>query len=154
MRHPVTAVTILALIGAAGCGGGNDAASSATRPAPTAAAAVASSAPAPRCRAVPRRVVRLIASHGSPKTRFNAGAAAAIHLPSGYAVSLPALAGGSQRMPTWFVDDLRAPTTVTSGNVAALQVTNWPLSTLGAEPVRQSQICATKALRGPGPIAP
>ena len=150
---------ILALVGAAGCGGAGDGASSTARPATTAAlttttAAAASAAPALRCRTVPRTTVRLIASHGNRKTHFQAGAAAAVHVGSGYAVSLPAFAGGSRRMATWFVDDLRAPSTVTSGNVEALQITNWPLDTLGAEPVRQSQICATQALRGPGPLAP
>jgi hypothetical protein len=157
MAHRFTAVLILALVGAAGCGGGKDGASSTARPvttAPPAAAAAASSAPAPACRKVPRTTVRLIASHGNRKTHFQAGAAAAVHVGSGYAVSLPAFAGGSRRMATWFVDDLRAPSTVTSGNVEALQITNWPLDTLGAEPVRQSQICATQALRGPGPLAP
>jgi hypothetical protein len=41
-----------------------------------------------------------------------------------------------------------------SGNVDALRITNWPLDTLGAEPLRQSQLCSTRALRGPGPVAP
>ena len=148
---------VLALLGAAGCGGGNGGASSTARPATTAAqasAAAAPSAPAPECRKVPRTTVRLIASHGNAKTRFQAGAASAIRVGSGYAVSLPAFAGGSRRMATWFVDKLRAPATVMSGNVDALQITNWPLDTLAAEPVRQSQLCSTRALRGPGPVAP
>jgi hypothetical protein len=150
---------ILALVGAAGCGGAGDGASSTARPATTAAlttttAAAASAAPALRCRTVPRTTVRFIASHGNAKTRFQAGAASAVRVGSGYAVSLPALAGGSRRMATWFVDSLRAPATVMSGNVDALRITNWPLDTLGAEPLRQSQLCSTRALRGPGPVAP
>jgi hypothetical protein len=151
----MTAVAVLVVLGLAGCG------SSAPKPkpaAPPAAAATTTSAsvtaPAPVCHRVPRGTVRVIASHGNPKTRFAAGGAAAIHLRSGYAVSVVAIAGGSQRMATWFVDRLRGPHTVSSGNVAALQVTNWPLNALDAEPVRQSQICATERMRGPGPLAP
>jgi hypothetical protein len=150
---------VLALLGAAGCGGGSTpATSTATRAAPAATAAGATAAadpaPAPRCHTVPRTTIRLIASHGNPKTRFDVSAAAAVRVRSGYAVSLPAIAGGTQRMATWFVDRLRAPETVTSGNVQALQITNWPLDSPGAEPVRQSQICAAKNLRAASSVAP
>lgn len=157
----MTAVVVLAALGAAGCGGGGSSPSAATRapaattPAPTTAAAAAAGATeVPRCHRVPRTTVRLIASHGTPRTRFAAGGAAAVRLPSGYAVSLVAITGGSQRMATWIVDRLRAPRTVASANVAALNVTNWPLDAPGAEPMRQSQLCATQRMRGPGPIAP
>jgi hypothetical protein len=91
--------------------------------------------------------VRLIASHANARTRFDAGAAAAVDAGSGYAVSVLAIAGGAPRMATWFVDTLRAPETVTSGNVQALRITNWPLESLAAEPARQSRICAAKNLR-------
>jgi hypothetical protein len=160
VRHRLTAVVILALLVAAGCGGGSDRAPTAAPRATTTTAAAAPSsaaapaAAAPRCRRVPAGTVRLIASHGNPKTRFAAGAASAVRVRSGYAVSLVAIAGGSRRMATWFVDELRAPRTVTSGNLQALQVTNWPLESLGAEPVRQSQLCTVRALRGAGPVAP
>jgi len=158
VRHRFTALTIVALVGAAGCGGaGGDAGSATSRPATTAAQATTAAvapAPAPRCHTVPRTTVRLIASHANAKTRFNVGAAAAIHVRSGYAVSLVALAGGSQRMGTWLVDKLRAPQTVTSGNVQALRVTNWPLDSLEAGVLRQSQVCAARKLRGVGPLAP
>jgi hypothetical protein len=157
VRHRFTALTIVALLGAAGCGGAssNDGASSPAPPARTAAQpATAAVSPAPRCHTVPRTTVRLIASHANPKTRFDLSAAAAIHVRSGYAVSLVALAGGRQRMATWVVDRLRGAQTVTSGNVQALRVTNWPLDSLEAAPLRQSQICAAKKLRGVGPVAP
>lgn len=158
MRHRLTAVAVLAILGLAGCGASSRQATHAAPPPATATATAAASAAAPgsapACHNVPRRTVRLIASHGNAKTRFDAGGAAAIHTRSGYAVSLVAIAGGSQRMATWFVDRLRAPHTVTSGNVAALQITNWPLDALDSERVRQSQICATQRLRGPGPLAP
>jgi len=154
----VTAVVALAALGAAGCGGGGASPPAATRAAAPAAttppAAAAAATDAPRCRRVPRTTVRLIVSHGTSRTRFAAGAAAAVRVPSGYAVSLVAITGGSQRMATWVVDRLRAPQTVTSGNIAALKVTNWPLDAPGAEPMRQSQICATQRMRGPGPVAP
>ena len=154
MRHRLTALLILALVGAAACGrGAGSTVPSATTAAPPAPAAVAAT-PAPRCHKVPLTTVRLIASHGNPKTRFAAGSAAAVRVGSGYAVSLVALAGGSQRMGTWVVDRLRAPESVTSGNVQALRITNWPLDTLGGPLVRQSQICAARNLRGAGPLAP
>jgi hypothetical protein len=145
---------VLALVGAAACGGGSSGGGSSAPTEAQPSTAAAASAPAPRCHTVPRTTVRIIASHGNAKTRFAAGAASAVRVRSGYAVSLVAIAGGSQRIATWFVDRLRAPETVTSGNVAALQVTNWPLESLGAEPVRQSQICAAQKRRGPGPLAP
>jgi hypothetical protein len=154
MRLRLTAVLMPALVIAA-CGGSSAPRASAPPAAQTATAATtASSAPAPACRHVPRGTVRLIASHGTRRTRFAAGAAAAVEVRSGYAVSLVAITGGSRQMATWFVDRLRAPGTVTSGNVEALRVTNWPMSALAAEPVRQSQLCATQRLRGPGPLAP
>ena len=156
MRHRVTIpVIVLALLGAAGCGGGSSS-TTATRAAATPAttAVPADTTPAPRCRTVPRTTVRLIASHGNPRTRFDASVAAAVDVGSGYAVSLVALAAGRQRMATWFVDRLRAPETVASGNVQALRVTNWPLQSLDSEQVRQSQICAAKTARGVGPVAP
>src|SRR4051794_22354413 len=156
MRHRLIAVTVLALLGLAGCGSSSSPSEQRAKPAaaaPAATTAAAASTPAPACHRVPRGTVRIIASHGNPKTRFAASAAAAIHVRSGYAVTVPALAGGSRRMATWYVDRLRGPQTVTSGNAEALQITNWPLDALGAEPVRQSQLCATKRLRGPGPLA-
>jgi hypothetical protein len=158
MRHRLIAVTVLALFGLAGCGSSSPSSEQSAKPAPAATpaatTAAAASAPAPSCHRVPRGTVRIIASHGNPKTKFAASAAAAIHLRSGYAVTVPAVAGGSRRMATWYVDRLRGPQTVTSGNTEALQITNWPLDALGAEPVRQSQVCAAKRLRGPGPLAP
>ena len=154
----MTAVVVLAALGAAGCGGGGSSPSTPTRAAApaatTPAAAAAGATDAPRCRRVPRTTVRLIASHGTARTRFAAGGAAAVRVPSGYAVSLVAVTGGSQQMSTWVVDRLRAPRTVASANVAALRVTNWPLDAPGAEPMRQSQLCATQRTRGPGPLAP
>jgi hypothetical protein len=103
------------------------------------------------CRRVPRTTVRLIASHANPRTRFSVRSAAAVDAGRGYAVSVAAVAGGTRRLGTWFVDDLRAPETVTSGNVQALQITNWPLETLADDPEGQSRNCATRNLRGPGP---
>jgi hypothetical protein len=156
MWHRATAVLLLVVLGAAGCGGGGSSPGAATRaqaPA-TLVATAAGGTPAPACQRVPRGTVRLIASHGTPRTRFAARGAAAVPAPSGYAVSLVAITGGSQRMATWVVDRLRAPRTVASANVAALNVTNWPLNAPGAEPMRQSQLCATQRLRGPGPVAP
>ena len=160
MLRRVTFVVVLAALGLAGCGGGGSSPPAATRAAAPPAAAAATPAAAAgateatHCRRVPRTTVRLIASHGTRRARFAAGAAAAVRLPSGYAVSLVAVTGGSQRMATWVVDRLRAPRTVASANVAALNVTNWPLDAPGAEPMRQSQICATQRMRGPGPVAP
>jgi hypothetical protein len=145
---------ILALVGAAACGGSpGSTGSSSTTAAPPATAAVAS-APVPSCHKVPLTTIRLIASHGNPKTRFAAGSAAAVRVGSGYAVSLVAIAGGSQRMGTWVVDRLRAPESVTSGNLQALRITNWPLDSLGGPLVRRSQVCAARNLRGAGPLAP
>jgi hypothetical protein len=154
MRLRLSAVIVPALVVAA-CGGSSAPRASAP-PAPTTAAAAtaAPAAPAPDCRRVPRGTMRLIASHGTRRTRFAAGAAAAVQVRSGYAVSVVAITGGSRQMATWFVDRIRTPGTVTSGNVEALRVTNWPMAALGAEPVRQSQLCATRRLRGPGPLAP
>src|SRR3954470_4358034 len=151
MRFRLTAVVVPALVVAA-CGG--SAAPRASAPPGPQTATAASAAPAPDCRRVPRGTVRPIASHGTPRTRFAAGAAAAVRVRSGYAVSLVAITGGSRQMATWFVDRLRAPATVTSGNVEALHITNWPMAARGAEPVRQSQLCATRRVRGPGPLAP
>jgi hypothetical protein len=148
-RIALAAAIVLAVPGLAGCGGTRDEAPASAGPAPSTA-----SSPAPACRGVPRATIRLIASHGSPRTRFDAGDAAAVDVGSGYAVSLVAVAGGRQRMATWFVDKLRRPGTVASGNVQALQVTNWPLQSLDSEQVRQSQICAAKNARGVGPLAP
>jgi hypothetical protein len=115
-------------------------------------AAPADAARAARCRTVPRTTVRLIASHANPRTRFDAGAAAAVKARAGYAVSVVAIAGGTQRMGTWFVDRLRAPEVVTSGNLQALRITNWPLASLAPEFARQSGICATKRLHGAGTV--
>src|SRR3954453_5469708 len=154
MRLRLCAVIVPALVVAA-CGGSSAPRASAPPATANAAAATAApGAPAPECRPVPRGTVRLIASHGTPRTRFAAGGAAAVRVRSGYAVSLVAITGASRQMATWYVDRLRAPATVTSGNVEALQVTNWPMSSLAAEPVRQSQLCATQRRHGPGPLAP
>jgi hypothetical protein len=157
VRHRLTAVAVLVVLGLAGCGSSSSSSpDNKARPAPAtqASAAAAPAAPAPECRRVPRRTVQLIASHSGRKTQFAATAAAAIHLPSGYAVSVPTVVGGSRHMATWYVDRLRGPQTVMSGNVEALQLTNWPLNALDSEPVRQSQLCATERMRGPGPLAP
>src|SRR4051794_4540526 len=115
MRLRLCAVIVPALVVAA-CGGSNAPRASAPAPAPTTAAASAAPAPAPDCHPVPRGTVRLIASHGTPRTRFGAGAAAAVRVRSGYAVSVVAITGRSRQMATWFVDRLRTPATVTSGN--------------------------------------
>jgi hypothetical protein len=155
VRPRLTAVTVLALLGLAGCGSSSS--PRATQPPGTsqpAATQAPAAAAAPVCRHVPRRTVRVIASHGNVKTTFAAGAAAAIPVRSGYAVTVPALAGGTRRMATWYVDRLRGPRTVTSSNTAALQITNWPLDSLAADSVRESQLCAAQRLRGPGPLAP
>jgi hypothetical protein len=93
----------------------------------------------------------VIASHAPQGAQFNVRSAAAVDAGHGYAVSVATVAGGKRRIGTWFVDDLRAPETVTSGNVQALEVTNWPLESLAADPAGQSRNCATKNLRGPRP---
>jgi hypothetical protein len=142
----------LGVLGVGACGGG-DGASPGTPAAPAASAstAPASASPAPRCRRVPRTTVRLIASHANARTSFSLRSAAAVDAGSGYAVSVAAIAGGTRRVGTWFVDDLRAPQSVTSGNVQALQITNWPLDSVAAESAGASRNCATRNLRGPGP---
>jgi len=156
-RWALAGIIGLAVLGAGACGGGDPAAPSgepARAPATTAAQpTAAASDPVPaRCRKVPRTTVRLIASHANVRTRFNARTAAAVDAGPGYAVSMAALAGGSRRVATWFVDDLRAPQTVTSGNTQALEITNWPLASLDANPAGQSRNCVTKNLRGVGPV--
>ena len=156
-RWALAGIIGLAVLGAGACGGGDPAAPSgepARAPATTAAQpAAAASDPVPaRCRKVPRTTVRLIASHANVRTRFNARTAAAVDAGPGYAVSMAALAGGSRRVATWFVDDLRAPQTVTSGNTQALEITNWPLASLDANLAGQSRNCVTHNLRGVGPV--
>jgi hypothetical protein len=155
-RGALAAATVLAVAGVAGCGGGRDATTASVPPPATIAspAATRAASPAASCRAVPRRTVRLIASHANPRTRFASGSAAAVRTGSGYAVSLVALAGGTRRMGTWFVDDLKAPQTVTSANAQALAITNWPLQPIAPDGARQSNLCATRNLRGPGPVTP
>jgi hypothetical protein len=159
-RWALAGIIGLTVLGAAGCGGGTSpstvssgppaapANTSATQPA---AAAGSLTAP-PRCRRVPRTTLRLIASHANARTRFSVRSAAAIDAGAGYAVSVAALAGGKRRVGTWFVDDLRAPQTVASGNVQALAITNWPLEALDAAPAGESRNCVTRNLRGPGPV--
>jgi hypothetical protein len=152
----------LAVLGVGACGGGGSAAPSgdaarapaATPAAPAAAqpAAAASDTSAVRCRKVPRTTLRLIASHANARTRFAAGTAAAVHAGTGYAVSMATLAGGTRRVATWFVDDLRAPRTVTSANTQALQITNWPLESLDAGLAGRSRNCVTENERGVGPV--
>jgi len=147
----------LAVLGAGACGGGDPAAPSgepARAPATTAAQpTAAASDPVPaRCRKVPRTTVRLIASHANVRTRFNARTAAAVAARPGYAVSMAALAGGTRRVATWFVDDLRQPQTVTSGNVQALRISNWPLVSLDASVAGRSRNCVMQNLRGVGPV--
>ena len=156
-RWALAGIIGLAVLGAGACGGGDPAAPSgepARAPATTAAQpTAAASDPVPaRCRKVPRTTVRLIASHANVRTRFNARTAAAVDAGPGYAVSMAALAGGSRRVATWFVDDLRAPRTVTSGNTQALEITNWPLASLDANLAGQSRNCVTHNLRGVGPV--
>jgi hypothetical protein len=156
-RWALAGIIGLAVLGAGACGGGDPAAPSgepARAPATTAAQpTAAASDPVPaRCRKVPRTTVRLIASHANVRTRFNARTAAAVDAGPGYAVSMAALAGGSRRVATWFVDDLRAPQTVTSGNTQALEITNWPLASLDASLAGQSRNCVTHNLRGVGPV--
>ena len=155
-RWALAGIIGLAVLGVGACGGGDPAAPSgepARAPATTAAqpAAAAGTVPA-RCRRVPRTTVRLIASHANARTRFNARTAAAVDAGPGYVVSMAALAGGSRRVATWFVDDLRAPQTVTSGNSQALEITNWPLVSLDANLAGQSRNCVTHNLRGVGPV--
>ena len=155
-RWALAGIIGLAVLGVGACGGGDPAAPSgepARAPATTAAqpAAAAGTVPA-RCRRVPRTTVRLIASHANARTRFNARTAAAVDAGPGYVVSMAALAGGSRRVATWFVDDLRAPQTVTSGNSQALEITNWPLASLDANLAGQSRNCVTHNLRGVGPV--
>jgi hypothetical protein len=155
-RGALAVAIVLAVAGVAGCGGGRDATTASAPPAATSAPPAATTAPstAAACRRVPRRTLRLIASHANPRTRFAATTAAAVRAGDGYAVSLVALAGGTRRMATWFVDDLRAPRRVTSANAQALQITNWPLEAIPAQRARESGLCATRHLRGPGPVAP
>jgi hypothetical protein len=155
-RRPASAVLLaLALLAAGGCGGGSTSSQPpAPAPAnpPVAPAGSGSAAtPVARCRRVPRTTVGLIASHANARTRFSLRSAAAVDAGRGYAVSVAAVAGGTRRVGTWFVDDLRAPETVTSGNVQALEVTNWPLESLADDPAGQSRNCATKNLRGRAP---
>jgi hypothetical protein len=166
VRRPVTSAAggrgalavalVLAVAGVAGCGGGRDATTASAPPAATTAppAASTTSSAAVGCRGVPRRTIRLIASHANRRTRFATKSAAAVRAGDGYAVSLVALAGGTRRMGTWLVDDLRAPRTVTSANAQALQITNWPLQATAPGPTRESGLCATRNLRGRGPLAP
>jgi hypothetical protein len=155
-RGALAVAIVLAVAGVAGCGGGRDATTASVPPAATITPPAATTAvsPAARCRAVPSRTVRLIASHAGRQTRFAAASAAAVGAGDGYAVSLVALAGGTRRMATWFVDDLRAPRTVTSANAQALQITNWPLEAIASQSVRASGVCAARKLRGPGPVSP
>jgi hypothetical protein len=155
-RGALAVAIVLAVAGVAGCGGGRDATTASVPPAATTAspAATIAASPAARCRAVPGRTVRLIASHASRRTRFAARSAAAVRAGSGYAVSLVALAAGTRHMGTWFVDDLKAPQTVTSANAQALAITNWPLEPIAATPARESGVCAARKLRRPGPLAP
>ena len=156
-RWALAGIIGLAVLGAGACGGGDPAAPSgepARAPATTAAQpTAAASDPVPaRCRKVPRTTLRLIASHANVRTRFNARTAAAVDAGPGYAVSMATLAGGTRRVATWFVDDLRRPQTVTSGNTQALEVSNWPLASLDASRAGQSRTCVTQNLRGVGPV--
>jgi hypothetical protein len=158
-RSALAVAIVLAVAGVAGCGGGRDATSASAPPAastapPAAATTSTPSGAAAACRAVPRPTIRLIVSHANRRTRFAARSAAAVRAGDGYAVSLVALAGGTRHMGTWFVDDLRAPRTVTSANAQALQISNWPLEAIAPAPARESGLCATRNLRGPGPLAP
>ena len=155
-RIALAAAIVLAVPGLAACGGGRDGAHASAPPAATPAPPAASTAlrPAPACRSVPLATIRLIVSHANRRTRFAAGSAAAVRAGSGYAVSLLALAGGTRRMGTWFVDDLRAPRTVASATAEAIQITNWPLQAIAPAPARESGVCAARNLRGAGPVAP
>jgi hypothetical protein len=137
----------LAVAGVAGCGGGRDAPTASASPA-------ASTASPPACRAVPPTTVRLIASHANPRTRVATRSAAAVRAGSGYAVAVVAVAGGTPRMGTWFVDDLRTPRTVASATPQALAITNWPIEPVASAPARASGVCARRNMRGPGPLAP
>jgi hypothetical protein len=165
VRHPFTsaarvravALSSLIVLAVAGCGGSDPGAS---RPAATAApapatttAAAAAPTPAAACHRAPGRIVRAIATHANRRTRFSLRSAAAVPVGPGYAVSVMTVAGGEQRMGTWYVDDLKAPGTVTSGNPQALEITNWPLDPIAADPAGQSRFCASKFLRGTvGPV--
>ena len=159
-RWALAGIIGLTVLGAAGCGGGTSApaptggspAAPGTASAPRPAAAAAPVTAPPRCRHVPRATLRVIASHANPRTRFSVRSAAAIDASAGYAVSVATLAGGTRRVGTWFVDDLRAPRTVASGNTQALQITNWPLEALDAAPAGESRNCVMQNLRGPGPV--
>jgi hypothetical protein len=161
-RWALAAIIGLSALGAGACGGdgagggGRDAsaATSAAAPAPaagTSAAAPADSTPAARCRKVPVATLKLIASHASAKTTFHIKSAAAVDAGPDYAVSSVVFAGRRRMVATWAVDRLRTPTSVTSGNAQALQVTNWPLQALADDPAGQSRLCVTRNLRGPGP---
>jgi hypothetical protein len=164
-RWALAGIIGLTVLGAGACGGSDPAApsggparapaataASASAAAQPAASASASGTPAPRCRKVPRTTLRLIASHANARTRFASGTAAAVHAGPGYAVSMATLAGGTRRVATWFVDDLRTPQTVTSANTQALQITNWPLESLDASLAGQSRNCVTQNERGVGPV--
>jgi hypothetical protein len=144
-------VGLAALLAGACAGGGSSSAPPAPVPTRAASSSPAAAATVARCRRVPRRTVSLIASHAPRRAQFSVRSAAAVDAGRGYAVSVATVAGGKRRIGTWFVDDLRAPQTVTSGNVQALEVTNWPLESLAVDPAGQSRNCATKNLRGPGP---
>jgi len=156
-RWALAGIIGLAVLGAGACGGGDPAAPSGeaarapATPAAQPAAAAAETTPA-RCRTVPRTTLRLIASHANARTRFNVRTAAAVDAGPGYAVSMAALAGGTRRVATWFVDDLRQPQTVTSGNVQALRISNWPLVSLDASVAGRSRNCVMQNLRGVGPV--
>jgi hypothetical protein len=157
-RAAIIGLSVLAVgaCGAGNGGGGRDgsplAARSAAAPAPAASTpAPAASAPAARCHKVPLATLKLIASHASAKTTFHIRSAAAVDAGPDYAVSSVVVAGGRRVVATWAVDKLRTPTTVTSGNAQALQVTNWPLEALADDPAGQSRLCVTRSLRGPGP---
>jgi hypothetical protein len=145
----------LSVLGVGACGGSADTSPAAKTTAAAAAsapaAAPASSAHAARCHKVPLATLRLIASHANAKSRFHITSAAAVDAGPDYAVSSVVFAGGRRLVASWAVDRLRAPTTVTSGNEQALQVTNWPLETLAYDPAGQSRLCVTRNLRGPGP---
>jgi hypothetical protein len=159
-RWALAGIIGLSAVGLGACGGDNGgagamaapASSSASAPAASAPAAVPADAPpAARCHKVPVGTLRLIASHASSKTKFHVTSAAAVDAGPGYAVSSVVFAGGRRMVATWAVDRLRTPTSVTSGNAQALEVTNWPLQALAADPAGQSRLCVTRNLRGPGP---
>ena len=157
MRTRIASAALIGLTALAigACGGGGSGGGSAPAPKPTASVAAApapvSPAPAARCHKVPLATLKLIASHANPKTKFHAKSAAAVDDGPGYAVSSVVFAGGRRMVATWAVDKLRTPTSVTSGNSQALQVSNWPLQALADDPAGQSRLCVTRNLRGPGP---